>query len=189
MKTASPALLGATISLFLNLAQEGSETETPFLDACSNLEFFQACRSPISRHDTASSSRYGQASHIMVQVHEGVCLILQKLSCIPTNRRFFEKASLVEPLTELGRKSASSFLQMNIKSILKHLTPNLPSTKRSHASAMSATATSALDVSGSVDLVSLSSVSLSESCSMDPSSRSPSMDSRNAFGTSSGPVD
>jgi len=111
----SSGLQAAAAGLLLSLAQQDTadhEEAHRFLEACSNLDFFRKCREALR-------------SRASLDVHESVCLVLQKLSCEPSCRKLFEKAKLTELLTELSHdarhQAGSGFLEMNIKSILKHL--------------------------------------------------------------------
>ena len=130
----------------------------------------------------SGGSRYTSSgvTHTMLQVQESLCLVLQKLSCNPANRRHFEKSQMVQLLMDLGNRAGSGFLQMNIKSILKHLKQTPVSTsRRSHASAMGVGGP--FDISS--DRSSSESMELSESPSMENMSFSESPSMQSAFDT------
>ncbi|XP_074391999.1 coiled-coil domain-containing protein 138 isoform X8 [Zonotrichia albicollis] len=83
----------------------------PFLEACSNESFFQTC------------SVLLRSSKLDIAVLEKLCVILQKLSRIKSNKKLFEMCGLHRMLQELRRTvdPGHTFLCINLNSILLNL--------------------------------------------------------------------
>ncbi|NWQ65419.1 CC138 protein, partial [Neopipo cinnamomea] len=83
----------------------------PFLEACSNESFFRTC------------SILLRSSKLDVPVLEKLCVILQKLSRIKSNKKSFELFALHQMIQELHRTTNPdhTFLYINLNSILLNL--------------------------------------------------------------------
>ncbi|XP_055658460.1 coiled-coil domain-containing protein 138 isoform X1 [Falco peregrinus] len=83
----------------------------PFLEACSHESFFRAC------------SVLLRSSKLDIQILEKLCVILQKLSKIKSNKKMFELFALHQMIQELHRATNPdhAFLCINLNSILLNL--------------------------------------------------------------------
>ena len=105
-------LLSNAVDLMLQMSAESSLLPT-FLEQCSTESWFRAVSSAVRT--------VGQANDTAAL--EKLSVILQKLSKIKSNKRFFESFSLGRSLQELyrGCDSTSTFLSLNLRSILFNL--------------------------------------------------------------------
>ncbi|XP_072705907.1 coiled-coil domain-containing protein 138 isoform X4 [Ciconia boyciana] len=83
----------------------------PFLEACSNESFFRTC------------SVLLRSSKLDTQILEKLCVILQKLSRMKSNKKLFELFTLHQMIQELHRTTNPdhAFLYINLNSILLNL--------------------------------------------------------------------
>ncbi|NWI84845.1 CC138 protein, partial [Pitta sordida] len=110
LKVSSRGLLSGALDGLLQMTMESGFLQ-PFLEACSNKSFFQTCTVLL------------RSSKLDVPVLEKLCVILQKLSRIKSNKKMFEFFGLHQMIQELHRTSSPdhTFLCINLKSILMNL--------------------------------------------------------------------
>uniref|UniRef100_A0A8C9MLF8 Coiled-coil domain containing 138 n=1 Tax=Serinus canaria TaxID=9135 RepID=A0A8C9MLF8_SERCA len=110
LKVSSPSLLSSALDGLLQMTIESGSLQ-PFLEACSNESFFRTC------------SVLLQSSKLDIAVLEKLCVILQKLSRIKSNKKLFEMFGLHRMFQELRRTvdPGHSFLCINLNSILLNL--------------------------------------------------------------------
>uniref|UniRef100_A0A8C0F5X8 Coiled-coil domain containing 138 n=1 Tax=Bubo bubo TaxID=30461 RepID=A0A8C0F5X8_BUBBB len=110
LKVSSRGLLSSALDGLLQMTMESGSLE-PFLEACSNESFFRTC------------SVLLRSSKLDIQVLEKLCVILQKLSRIKSNRKMFELFTLHQMIQELHRTTNPdhAFLCINLNSILSNL--------------------------------------------------------------------
>ncbi|XP_030804593.1 coiled-coil domain-containing protein 138 isoform X7 [Camarhynchus parvulus] len=99
------------LSTLIVLKTVKQDSLQPFLEACSNESFFQTC-SVLLRN-----------SKLDIAVLEKLCVILQKLSRIRSNKKLFEMFGLHRMFQELRRTvdPGHTFLCINLNSILLNL--------------------------------------------------------------------
>ncbi|XP_069626278.1 coiled-coil domain-containing protein 138 isoform X1 [Haliaeetus albicilla] len=109
-KVSSRGLLSSALDGLLQMTTESGSLQ-PFLEACSNESFFRAC------------SILLRSSKLDVQILEKLCVILQKLSRIKSNKKMFELFTLHQMIQELHRTTNPdhAFLCINLNSILLNL--------------------------------------------------------------------
>ncbi|NXW83784.1 CC138 protein, partial [Alopecoenas beccarii] len=110
LKVSSRGLLSSALDGLLQMTMESGFLQ-PFLEACSNESFFRAC------------SVLLRSSKLDIQILEKLCVILQKLSRIKSNRKMFELFALHQVIQELHRTTNPdhAFLCINLNSILLNL--------------------------------------------------------------------
>ncbi|NXU84417.1 CC138 protein, partial [Xiphorhynchus elegans] len=110
LKVSSRGLLSSALDGLLQMTME-SDSLQPFLEACSDESFFQTC------------SVLLRSSKLDVPVLEKLCVILQKLSRIKSNKKMFELFGLHQMIKELHRTTNPdhTFLCINLNSILLNL--------------------------------------------------------------------
>ncbi|XP_042662188.1 coiled-coil domain-containing protein 138 isoform X2 [Tyto alba] len=110
LKVSSRGLLSSALDGLLQMTM-GSGSLQPFLEACSNESFFRTC------------SVLLRSSKLDIQILEKLCVILQKLSRIKSNRKMFELFTLHQMIQELHRTTNPdhAFLCINLNSILLNL--------------------------------------------------------------------
>uniref|UniRef100_H0ZGY6 Coiled-coil domain containing 138 n=1 Tax=Taeniopygia guttata TaxID=59729 RepID=H0ZGY6_TAEGU len=110
LKVSSTSLLSSALDGLLQMTMESGSLQ-PFLEACSNESFFRTC------------SVLLQSSKLDVAVLEKLCVILQKLSRIKSNKKLFELFGLHRMFQELRRTidPGHTFLCINLNSILLNL--------------------------------------------------------------------
>ncbi|NWR46146.1 CC138 protein, partial [Regulus satrapa] len=110
LKVSSTSLLSTALDGLLQMTME-SDSLQPFLKACSNESFFRTC------------SILLQSSKLDIAVLEKLCVILQKLSRIKSNKKMFEMFGLHRMFQELRRTidPGHTFLCINLNSILLNL--------------------------------------------------------------------
>ncbi|XP_049690305.1 coiled-coil domain-containing protein 138 isoform X4 [Accipiter gentilis] len=110
LKISSRGLLSSALDGLLQMTTESGSLQ-PFLEACSNESFFRAC------------SILLRSSKLDVQILEKLCVILQKLSRIKSNKKMFELFTLHQMIQELHRTTNPdhAFLCINLNSILLNL--------------------------------------------------------------------
>ncbi|CAM9612545.1 unnamed protein product [Bubo scandiacus] len=110
LKVSSRGLLSSALDGLLQMTMESGSLQ-PFLEACSNESFFRTC------------SVLLRSSKLDIQVLEKLCVILQKLSRIKSNRKMFELFTLHQMIQELHRTTNPdhAFLCINLNSILSNL--------------------------------------------------------------------
>ncbi|NWU91298.1 CC138 protein, partial [Upupa epops] len=110
LKVSSRGLLSHTLDGLFQMSME-SDSLQPFLEACSNESFFRTC------------SVLLQNSKLEVEILEKLCVILQKLSRIKSNKKMFEMFALHRMIQELHRTTNPdhAFLRINLNSILLNL--------------------------------------------------------------------
>ncbi|NWW18964.1 CC138 protein, partial [Falcunculus frontatus] len=110
LKVSSRGLLSSALDGLLEMTMESGSLQ-PFLEACSNESFFRTC------------SVLLQSSKLDTPVLEKLCVILQKLSRIKSNKKMFELFALHQMLQELRRtiNPDHTFLCINLNSILLNL--------------------------------------------------------------------
>jgi len=111
--------ISATVDIMLQMTMESNVLDE-FLAQCSNEKCFQALSTVLcSCHQNTDTSLF-----------EKLSIILQKLSKIKANRKFFESFSISRILQDKYRSCSSDenhFLCVNLRSILSNLTPNFSS--------------------------------------------------------------
>ncbi|XP_065701440.2 coiled-coil domain-containing protein 138 isoform X2 [Patagioenas fasciata] len=110
LKVSSRGLLSSALDGLLQMTMESGFLQ-PFLEACSNESFFRTC------------SVLLRSSKLDIQVLEKLCVILQKLSRIKSNKKMFELFALHQVIQELHRTTNAdhAFLCINLNSILLNL--------------------------------------------------------------------
>ncbi|KAM4788761.1 coiled-coil domain-containing protein 138 isoform 1-T1 [Cyanocitta cristata] len=110
LKVSSRGLLSSALDGLLEMTMESGSLQ-PFLEACSNESFFRTC------------SVLLRSSKLDIPVLEKLCVILQKLSRIKSNKKMFELFALHQMLQELRRtiNPDCTFLCINLNSILLNL--------------------------------------------------------------------
>ncbi|XP_031814634.1 coiled-coil domain-containing protein 138 isoform X2 [Sarcophilus harrisii] len=110
LKITNKGLLSNVMDSLLQMTVE-SRFLQPFLEACSNILFFRTC-SVLLRHPKLD-----------VQILEKLSIILQKLSKIKSNKKFFELFTLHLMLQEIQRTANPEhiFLCINLNSTLFNL--------------------------------------------------------------------
>ncbi|NXN99939.1 CC138 protein, partial [Rhinopomastus cyanomelas] len=110
LKVSSRGLLSGALDGLLQMTME-SDTLQPFLEACSNESFFRTC------------SVLLQDSKLDIHVLEKLCVILQNLSRIKSNKKMFEMFALHHMIQDLRRTANPdhAFLCINLNSILLNL--------------------------------------------------------------------
>ncbi|NXH44942.1 CC138 protein, partial [Dicaeum eximium] len=110
LKVSSTSLLSSALDGLLQMTMESGSLQ-PFLEACSNESFFQTC------------SVLLRSSKLDIAVLEKLCVILQKLSRIKSNKKMFELFGLHRMFQELRRTidPGHTFLCINLNSILLNL--------------------------------------------------------------------
>ncbi|XP_068027020.1 coiled-coil domain-containing protein 138 [Melanerpes formicivorus] len=110
LKVSSRGLLSSVLDGLLQMTME-SEFLQPFLEACSNEAFFHTC------------SVLLRSAKLDIQSLEKLCVILQKLSRMKSNKKMFESFSLHQMIQELHRTTNPdhSFLCINLNSIMLNL--------------------------------------------------------------------
>ncbi|XP_064263995.1 coiled-coil domain-containing protein 138 isoform X8 [Passer domesticus] len=112
LKVSSTSLLSRALDGLLQMTMESGKCSLqPFLEACSNEPFFQTC------------SVLLRSSKLDIAVLEKLCVILQKLSRIKSNKKLFEMFGLHQMFQELRRTvdPGHTFLCINLNSILLNL--------------------------------------------------------------------
>ncbi|XP_064295784.1 coiled-coil domain-containing protein 138 isoform X2 [Phalacrocorax carbo] len=109
-KVSSRVLLSSALDVLLQMTMESGSLQ-PFLEACSNESFFCTC------------SVLLRSSKLDTQILEKLCVILQKLSRIKSNKKMFELFTLHQMIQELHRTTNPdhAFLHINLNSILLNL--------------------------------------------------------------------
>ncbi|XP_075281738.1 coiled-coil domain-containing protein 138 isoform X2 [Opisthocomus hoazin] len=110
LKVSSRGLLSSALDGLLQMTMESGSLQ-PFLEACSNESFFRTC------------SVLLRSSKLDILILEKLCVILQKLSRIKSNKKMFELFSLHQMIQELHRTTNPdhAFLRINLNSILLNL--------------------------------------------------------------------
>ncbi|XP_009996255.1 PREDICTED: coiled-coil domain-containing protein 138 [Chaetura pelagica] len=110
LKVSSRGLLSSALDGLLQMTMESGYLQ-PFLEACSNESFFRTC------------SVLLRSSKLDTQILEKLCVILQKLSRIKSNKKMFELFALHHMIQELHRNTNPdhAFLCINLSSILLNL--------------------------------------------------------------------
>ncbi|XP_076447057.1 coiled-coil domain-containing protein 138-like isoform X2 [Babylonia areolata] len=110
LKPTNKAFMGTAVDILLQMSTD-SPFQSAFLDSCSNEAFFRTAamviRTPLSDP----------------KIMERLSIILQKLSKIRSNKKFFEVYTIVTIIQELLRSCGNdnAFLALNLKSILFNL--------------------------------------------------------------------
>ncbi|NWJ02282.1 CC138 protein, partial [Crypturellus undulatus] len=110
LKISSRGLLSSALDGLLQMTME-SDSLQPFLEACSNESFFRTC------------SVLLRTPKLDLEILEKLCVILQKLSRIKSNKKMFELFTLHLMIQELQRTTHPdrAFLCINLNSILFNL--------------------------------------------------------------------
>ncbi|XP_010128697.1 PREDICTED: coiled-coil domain-containing protein 138, partial [Chlamydotis macqueenii] len=110
LKVSSRGLLSGALDGLLQMTTESGSLQ-PFLEACSNESFFRTC------------SILLRSSKLDIQILEKLCVLLQKLSRIKSNKKMFELFALHQMIQELHRTTNPdhAFLCINLNSILLNL--------------------------------------------------------------------
>ncbi|NXG77383.1 CC138 protein, partial [Baryphthengus martii] len=110
LKVSSRGLLSSAVDGLLQMTME-SDSLQPFLKACSTESFFHTCSALL------------RSSKLDIQILEKLCVILQKLSRIKSNKKMFELFTLHQTIQELHRTTHPdhAFLRINLNSILLNL--------------------------------------------------------------------
>ncbi|XP_068781947.1 coiled-coil domain-containing protein 138 isoform X3 [Struthio camelus] len=110
LKISRRGLLSSALDGLLQMTMESGSLQ-PFLEACSNESFFRTC------------SVLLRTPKLDLQILEKLCVILQKLSRIKSNKKMFELFTLHLMIQELQRTTHPdhAFLCINLNSILFNL--------------------------------------------------------------------
>ncbi|XP_006760295.2 PREDICTED: coiled-coil domain-containing protein 138 [Myotis davidii] len=110
LRISSKGLLSNVIDSLLQMTVE-SKSLQPFLEACSNTLFFRTC------------SVLLRTPKLDLQILEKLSIILQKLSKIKSNKKFFELFTIHLMLQEIQRTThpEHAFLCINLNSTLFNL--------------------------------------------------------------------
>ncbi|NWW91216.1 CC138 protein, partial [Rhynochetos jubatus] len=110
LKVSSRGLLSSALDGLLEMTMESGSLQ-PFLEACSNQSFFRTC------------SVLLRSSKLDIQILEKLCVILQNLSRIKSNKKMFELFALQQMIQELHRTTNPdhAFLCINLNAILLNL--------------------------------------------------------------------
>ncbi|NXT80979.1 CC138 protein, partial [Zapornia atra] len=110
LKVSRRGLLSSALEGLLQMTTESGCLQ-PFLEACSNESFFRTC------------SVLLRSSKLDIQMLEKLCVLLQKLSRIKSNKKMFELFTLHQMIRELHRTTNPdhAFLCINLNSILLNL--------------------------------------------------------------------
>ncbi|XP_005516889.2 PREDICTED: coiled-coil domain-containing protein 138 isoform X1 [Pseudopodoces humilis] len=110
LKVSSASLLSSALDGLLQMTTESGSLQ-PFLEACSNESFFRTC------------SVLLRSSKLDIAVLEKLCVLLQKLSRIKSNKKMFALFGLHQMFQELRRTidPNHTFLCINLNSILLNL--------------------------------------------------------------------
>nr|XP_025952779.1 coiled-coil domain-containing protein 138 isoform X8 [Dromaius novaehollandiae] len=110
LKISSRGLLSSALDGLLQMTMESGSLQA-FLEACSNESFFRTC------------SVLLRTPKLDLQILEKLCVILQKLSRIKSNKKMFELFTLHLMIQELQRTTHPdhAFLCINLNSILFNL--------------------------------------------------------------------
>ncbi|KAJ8297977.1 hypothetical protein KUTeg_024508 [Tegillarca granosa] len=111
LKPINKTFIGSAIDVFLQMSTD-SPFQQPFLESCSNESWFRTIAMVL------------RAPSQDQKLLEKLSIILQKLSKIKTNRKYFEVYTIVGIIQELLRScpTEQAFLALNLKSILFNLT-------------------------------------------------------------------
>ncbi|CAB4003034.1 coiled-coil domain-containing 138-like, partial [Paramuricea clavata] len=110
MKPKNKVLLEFAVDVTLQMSME-SDVVAEFLTRCSTSDFFNVCTNLL------------QEKGLELKILEKLSIILQRLSKIRSNRRYFEAFQLVPVMQELLRQhdSDNAFLSLNLRSVLVNL--------------------------------------------------------------------
>lgn len=110
MKPKNKVLLEFAVDVILQMSME-SDVVAEFLTRCSTSDFFNVCTNLL------------QEKGLELKILEKLSIILQRLSKIRSNRRYFEAFQLVPVMQELLRQhdSDNAFLSLNLRSVLVNL--------------------------------------------------------------------
>lgn len=110
MKPRHKSILEYAVDVLLQMSME-SGVVSEFLKRCSTGDFFNACVNLL------------QTKGMELKILEKFSIILQRLSKIRNNRRYFEAFQLVPAIQELLRQhdSDNAFLSLNLRSVLVNL--------------------------------------------------------------------
>ncbi|NWR76331.1 CC138 protein, partial [Centropus unirufus] len=110
LKASSRGLLSSALDGLLQMTMESGSLQ-PFLEACSNEFFFRTCSALL------------RSSKLDIHILEKLCVLLQKLSRIKSNKKMFELFNLHQMIQELHRTTDPdhAFLCINLNSILLNL--------------------------------------------------------------------
>ncbi|KAM4794680.1 coiled-coil domain-containing protein 138 isoform 2-T2 [Rhinophrynus dorsalis] len=103
-------LLSSVLDILLQLSMEARFLQ-PFVDSCSNESFFKTCATLL------------RDPKFDVQILEKLSIVLQKLSKVKSNKKFFELFNIPQLIQEMQRTANPdhAFLVINLNSILFHL--------------------------------------------------------------------
>ncbi|XP_046352653.1 coiled-coil domain-containing protein 138-like isoform X1 [Haliotis rufescens] len=119
LKPVNKVFMGPAVDILLQLSTDSPFT-TRFLESCSTEHWFRTVamvlRTPVSDN----------------KIVEKLSILLQKLSKIKSNKRFFEVYTIVSIVQEMLRNSGSdnAFLSLNLKSMLFNLNATVKTTER-----------------------------------------------------------
>ncbi|XP_035681532.1 coiled-coil domain-containing protein 138-like [Branchiostoma floridae] len=110
VKGGNKALMGSAVDVLLQLSTE-SAVLPRFLDSCSNESWFRACALLL------------RTPNLDIKLLEKLSIILQKLSKIKANKKYFEVFTIGNMLHEMYRTCdpQQEFLALNLRSILHNL--------------------------------------------------------------------
>ncbi|XP_019621790.1 PREDICTED: coiled-coil domain-containing protein 138-like [Branchiostoma belcheri] len=110
IKGGNKALMGSAVDILLQLSTESAMLPR-FLDSCSNESWFRACALLL------------RTPNLDMKVLEKLSIILQKLSKIKANKKYFEVFTIGNMLQETYRTCdpQQEFLALNLRSILHNL--------------------------------------------------------------------
>ncbi|KAG8452026.1 hypothetical protein GDO86_003997 [Hymenochirus boettgeri] len=117
LRQSNRGLLSGVLDIMLQLSME-TRFFTPFVDSCSNESFFKVCAALL------------RDNKVDVQILEKLSVVLQKLSKIKGNKKYFELFSIPQVIQEMQRTTNPdhAFLVINLNSILFHLGYTKPCT-------------------------------------------------------------
>ncbi|XP_040192406.1 coiled-coil domain-containing protein 138 [Rana temporaria] len=103
-------LISSVLDILLQLSMETRFLQ-PFLESCSTESFFRTCAVLL------------KDSKVDVQILEKLSIVLQKLSKVRSNKKFFDTFNIPQVIQEMQRTANPdhAFLVINLNSILFHL--------------------------------------------------------------------
>ncbi|XP_072040469.1 LOW QUALITY PROTEIN: coiled-coil domain-containing protein 138-like [Amphiura filiformis] len=110
MKAANRALVGSAVDICLQMSME-SMLMQQFLDTCSTEGWFRACSTML------------HTPKLDVKIWEKLSIVLQKLSKVKSNKRYFEVLGISSAVQEMIHAAGpeNAFLSLNLRSILFNL--------------------------------------------------------------------
>lgn len=120
-KLANQVVLNLAIDVYLMMAIEW-KLLAKFLESCSNESWFSQI-SILLRNSNVNSSPSVNSNCLDLKIIEKISILMQKLSKIRSNKKYFDMFSLTNIINDLLKRFGhdSEFLKMNLKSIVFNL--------------------------------------------------------------------